>query len=120
MKIKFLYMREVVKDRGRLEHIITAIENVEEFTKDIDKETFVNSKILFFAVVKNIEIVGEAAYMLTKEYKQKHQIVPWLVIEKMRHVLVHGYYTISPDKVWETIEEDLPVLKKQIQTLLSE
>lgn len=42
MKIKFLYMREVVKDRGRLEHIITAIENVEEFTKDIDKETFVN------------------------------------------------------------------------------
>ena len=113
-------MREVVKDRGRLEHIITAIENVEEFTKDIDKETFVNSKILFFAVVKNIEIVGEAAYMLTKEYKQKHQIVPWLVIEKMRHVLVHGYYQIDPEILWETINHDLIELKEALLRYLQE
>lgn len=70
--------------------------------------------------MKNIEIVGEAAYMLTKDYKQNHQIVPWQVIEKMRHVLVHGYYTISPDKVWETVEVDIPILKKQIVALLLE
>ena len=84
-------MREAIKDRGRLEHMLAAIENVEEFTKDINLDDFVKSKVLFFAVVKNIEIVGEATYMLTKEYKQSHQSVPWLVIEKMRHVLVHGY-----------------------------
>ena len=75
-------MREEVKDRGRLEHMLTAIGNVEEFTKDVSKENFVNSKLLFFAVVKNIEIVGEATYMLTKEYKRSHPSIPWLVIEK--------------------------------------
>ena len=48
-------MREEVRDRGRLEHMLTAIGNVEEFTKDVSKESFVNSKLLFFAVVKNIE-----------------------------------------------------------------
>ena len=113
-------MREAIKDRGRLEHMLSAIENVEEFTKDITLDDFVKSKVLFFAVVKNIEIVGEATYMLTKEYKQSHQSVPWLVIEKMRHVLVHGYYTISPEKVWETVQEDIPVLKEQIIALLNE
>ena len=113
-------MREEVRDRGRLEHMLTAIENVEEFTENISLEEFMKSKVLFFAVVKNIEIVGEATYMLTKEYKQSHQSVPWLVIEKMRHVLVHGYYTISPEKVWETVQEDIPLLKEQIVALLNE
>ena len=69
-------MREVVRDRGRLEHMLTAIENVEEFTENISLEEFLKSKVLFFAVVKNIEIVGEATYMLTKEYKQSHTSVP--------------------------------------------
>ena len=113
-------MRETVRDKGRIEHMLTAIANVEEFTNGVNAEEFVNSKVLFFAVVKNIEIVGEATYMLTKEFKESHQSIPWLVIEKMRHVLVHGYYTISPEKVWETVQEDLPVLKKQLIDLLAE
>ncbi len=56
-------MRERIKDLGRLEHMLTAIENVEEFTKNVSLDDFLKSKILFFAVVKNIEIVGEATYM---------------------------------------------------------
>ena len=113
-------MRETVRDRGRIEHMLSAIGNVEEFTKDVTAEDFANSKILFYAVVKNIEIVGEATYMLTQEFKDAHQSIPWLVIEKMRHVLVHGYYTISPEKVWGTVQEDLPILKKQLSALLAE
>lgn len=111
-------MREQIKDKGRIEHMMSAIDNVEEFTKGITLGEFVNSKILFYAVVKNIEIVGEAAYMLTKEFKQTHQSIPWQVIEKMRHVLVHGYYTISPEIVWSTVQEDIPSLKKQLINLL--
>lgn len=112
-------MREVIRDKGRIEHMLSAINNVEEFTKGITKDDFVNSKIVFYAVVKNIEIVGEATYMLTNEFKNSHQSVPWQVIEKMRHVLVHGYYTISPEKVWETVQNDLPLLKEQLLGLLS-
>lgn len=101
-----------------MRHILAAIENVEEFTCNVSLEDFVNSKILFYAVVKNIDIVGEATYMLTDEFKKNHDNDPWNVIEKMRHVLVHGYYTISPEKVWETVQEDIPLLKKQINELL--
>lgn len=82
--------------------MITAIDNVAEFTENVSLEEFINSKILFFAVVKNIEIVGEATYMLTKEFKLSHNSIPWQIIEKTRHVLVHGYYTISHETVWET------------------
>ena len=100
--------------------MLAAIANVEEFTNGVSAEEFVNSKVLFFAVVKNIEIVGEATYMLTKEFRESHQSIPWLVIEKMRHVLVHGYYTVSPEEVWKTVQEDLPVLKEQLANLLAE
>ena len=93
-------MREAVKDRGRIEHMLSAINNVEEFTTNVNAEEFVESKLLFYAVVKNIEIIGEASYMLTKEFKQSYSNIPWQIMEKMRHVLVHGYYTISPKKVW--------------------
>jgi uncharacterized protein with HEPN domain len=113
-------MREAVKDRGRIEHMLFAINNVEEFTANISEEEFAESKILFYAVVKNIEIIGEASYMLTKEFKQSHSNIPWQIMEKMRHVLVHGYYTIFPKKVWETVQEDLPILKLQLTNLLAE
>lgn len=112
-------MREQIKDSGRIQHMLTAIENIEEFTSGISHEEFINSKILFFAVVKNIEIIGEATYMLTPQYKQAHNIVPWQIIEKMRHVLVHGYYTISAETIWETIQNDIPMLKEQIMELIS-
>jgi uncharacterized protein with HEPN domain len=113
-------MREAVRDKGRIEHMLAAIANVEEFTNGVSAEEFVNSKVLFFAVVKNIEIVGEATYILTKEFRESHQSIPWLVIEKMHHVLVHSYYTVSPEKVWKTVQEDLPVLKEQLANLLAE
>ena len=113
-------MREVVKDRGRLEHMLTAIANVEEFMKGVTEDEFLKSKILFFAVVKNIEIVGEATYMLTREFKQTHPSIPWTVIEKMRHVLVHGYYTVDPESLWETIEKDIPELKPWIERYIEE
>ena len=114
-------MREKVNDRGRLEHILTAIKNVEEFMEGRDYEHFMNDKILYFAIVKNVEIVGEAAYMLSLEFKAEHADTPWDQIEKMRHVLVHGYYQILPEVLWLTVKDDLPALKANVERyLLSE
>lgn len=78
-------------------------------------------KILLFSLgfVKYIEIIGEAVYMLAKEFCAAHPEVEWDVIEKMRHVLVHGYYTIKPEQVWETINTDIPVLEFQIEELIA-
>lgn len=113
-------MRETIRDKGRLEHILLNIGYVEQFSAGKTCEDLQNDKLLLFGIVKAVEIVGEAVYMLTKEFKNSHPEVPWLVIEKMRHVLVHGYYTIRPEKIWETIQTDLPELKGIIKQYLIE
>jgi len=110
-------MRERIRDKGRLEHILQAIDNAIEFTKSVVFEDFTNDRKLFFAVVKNIEIIGEASYMLSKEFKATNSNVEWDAIIKLRHVLVHGYYHISEERVWKIIQKDLLPLKEQIQTL---
>ena len=113
-------MREPIRDRSRLEHIQTAINYILSFTKDKTLDELSSDKILFFAVVKNIEIIGEAAYKLSEPYRSMHRETPWAYIIKMRHVLVHDYYQISPREVWKVIFEDLAPLAEQINKYLTE
>lgn len=113
-------MREPVRDKGRLEHILYAITNVEEYTNGITQEVLINDKIRLHATVYNIQIVGEASYKLTKEFKEAHTETPWAMIEKMRHILVHDYYQINNDVLWSVITEDMAPLKKQIAEYLTE
>ena len=110
-------MREKIRDKGRLEHILESIANVIEFTKNSTFEDLINEKILYFAVVKNIEIIGEASYKLSKEFKTINDNIEWETIIGLRHVLVHGYYQINAEKVWKIIQKDLLPLKDKIQML---
>ena len=66
-------MREKPKDNTRLRHMLEAINNIIEFTTDVTFEEYTRNKILRFAVIKNLEIVGEAAYLITKEFREEHQ-----------------------------------------------
>jgi uncharacterized protein with HEPN domain len=107
-------MKEQVRDLGRLEHIITAVENIEDFTVDMTFAQFKADKRTYFAVVKNIEIIGEAVYKLTNEFKDSEPELPWTLMKKMRHVLVHDYYNISAEIVWDVVKVDLPSIKPQL------
>lgn len=111
-------MRERIKDRGRLEHILAAINVLLDYKDKYSFEEARQNPIVFFGFVKHIEIIGEAVYMLTKAFREEHPEIEWDVIEGMRHVLVHGYYTIRPEQVWLTIETDIPALKPQIEKLV--
>lgn len=113
-------MREKPKDNGRLLHIQTAINNINEFLEGKNAEDFLLDKLLYFAVVKNMEIIGEAAYMLTNDFKENHKEIIWKDIIKMRHILVHGYYQIDSSIVWATIINDLPTLSKHIESYIKE
>jgi uncharacterized protein with HEPN domain len=112
-------MREPIRDKERLEHIVEAIDNIFSFAKGKTVEDLDNEKILFYAVVKNIEIIGEAAFRLTKEFRQQHSETPWSSIVVMRHVLVHDYYQIKSKEVYKVINEDLQPLHDQIVRYLS-
>ena len=76
--------------------------------------------MMFYAVVKNIEIIGEAAYRLTKRYRQAHAETDWDGITKLRHVLVHDYYQINVKTVWDVIQHELPLLLTQVTRYIAE
>lgn len=113
-------MREPVKDPARLEHMQDAIGRILDFVKGKTKDELQNDSILYYAVVKNIEIIGEAAYMLTPEFKDAHPNTQWKIIVGMRHFLVHGYYEVDAEEVWNVVEKDLQPLKEQIENYLKE
>jgi len=110
-------MREKIRDKGRLEHILESIDYIIDFIKGISFEDFKADMKLRFAIIKNIEIIGEASYMLSKELREQHPEISWRKIINSRHVLVHGYYQIKLEIIWEIIQKDLLPLREQIQTL---
>ena len=112
-------MREKPKDNDRLLHMVEAINNILEFVNGKSFEDYKNDKILRFAIIKNLEIVGEAAYLLTKEFKNNHDFIEWNDIIGMRHILVHSYYQIKDEIIWATIETELKPLKVKILGLLN-
>ena len=112
-------MRESECDKGRLMDIILAADNIISFTNELSLEELSVDKLRYFAVVKNVEIIGEASYMLSSDFKEAHNDIPWNDIIKMRHVLVHGYASVLPELLWQTALEDVPKLKVQIEALLN-
>ena len=103
-----------------MEHILEAIDRVLDFAEGKTKEELETDKMRFYGIVKNIEIVGEAAYKLTKIYRKEHPETPWNDIVKMRHVLIHDYFQIDEDAVIYVIEENLRPLREQVARYLAE
>ncbi len=112
-------MREPQRDKGRLEDIIEAASNVAQFVDGISYEEFLSDKLHYYAILKNVEIIGEAAYMLSPEFKETHGGIRWSSIVKMRHILVHGYASILPEILWQTAISDVLELKAQITSILN-
>ena len=88
-------MREHKRDKGRLEDIRQFAINVETIIDGITYDEFVNDIRVYYSVMKNVELIGEAANMLTRDFREKHTELPWRLIVKMRNVLVHGYAQVS-------------------------
>lgn len=100
--------------------MLEAIDRIFEFVNEKAKNELQGDSILYYAVVKNIEIIGEAAYMLSAEFRDAHPSTPWKIIVGMRHFLVHGYYEVDAEEVWNVVEKDLQPLKAQIISYLKE
>lgn len=113
-------MREPIRDKGRLEHIAQAIEHVLDYMAGKSFDELSENKIGYYGIIKCIEIVGEASYKLSLQFKTAHPETPWNVIEKMRHVLVHGYYQVNPEDIQSVIKYDLDPLREQVNRYLAE
>lgn len=94
-----------------IEHIIDSIKNIEQFMKNVKKEDFFKNKEKQSAVVRQIEIIGEAVKNLPEDFRNKHKDVPWKDIAGMRDKLMHHYFGVNLEIVWKTTKEDIPYLK---------
>ena len=113
-------MRERSRDKGRLEDIVEYSNHVTEIIKETDYNSFLSDIRVYYSVIKNVEIVGEAAFMLTKAFKAEHPDTPWKMIESMRHILVHDYASINSETLFDTACNDIPVLREQAERYLAE
>ena len=113
-------MRERSRDKGRLEDIIEYSTNVTNLIEGYSLEALIADKRTYYSVMKNIEVVGEAAYMLTKAFKMSHPEIPWKVVQGMRHVLVHDYANVVSATLYDTAVNDMQPLRQQVERYLTE
>lgn len=113
-------MREPLRDRERLEHILAAIDRVARYTSGKTYDDLVADDMMYYAVVKNIEIIGEAANMLTSDFQNVHPEVPWKNVKGMRNYIVHEYFQIDDLVVWDVVTNSLVELREHIVRYISE
>jgi uncharacterized protein with HEPN domain len=110
-------MRSSIGDKERLAHILDSINEIEQAAAGMSKEEFLNNHVVRIAVVKWLEIIGEAANYITLETKSKANDLPWHQIIAFRNVAVHEYFGVEYEVVWKILETDLQQLKTEIERL---
>lgn len=113
-------MRERIKDKMRLEHIAEAIQRLQTYAGDLSEQELEQDVLRYYGIVKNIEIIGEAARMLTEQFKLAHPEVEWRSISDMRNFLVHEYFQVDSEVVFSVIHNEIPELQTHITHYLSE
>lgn len=106
-----------------LNHILQGILRIQSYTDSMDETEFLTDEKTQDAVIRNFEVIGEAARNIEQrypEYAKTHSSIPWRSVYEMRNALAHGYFKIDIEVVWRTIEIDLPIIESQIKTLISE
>ncbi|MBI2599668.1 DUF86 domain-containing protein [Candidatus Daviesbacteria bacterium] len=101
-----------------LQDIVESISKIEEYTKDLSFEDFSKDWKTIDAVVRNLEIIGEAANNIPKEAVAEHKGIPWHLMVSMRNKVLHEYFGVDVEILWKTIKEDLLKLKEQIAKLI--
>ena len=100
-----------------LDDILDSINAIQEFSKGMKKKELLSNRLKQSAIVREIEIMGEAVKNIPSSFREKHPDIPWAKIAGMRDIIIHGYFRVDLDAVWNVIEKDLPSLKKGIEKI---
>ncbi len=106
------------KDKAYLQDMLDAIHDIRVFMKSVGEKEFFKNKEKQYAVIRGLEILGEASKNISKELKEKYPDIPWRDIAGMRDKLIHMYFGVKIELVMETVLHKLPVLGKQLKTIL--
>ena len=100
-----------------LEDILLAIQKIGRYTSQMDHEAFLRDELVIDGVARNLEIIGEAVRQLSEEFRRVHSQIPWTQIAGLRNRIVHDYFGLDLEIIWEIIQHDLPELEKKVRAL---
>ena len=105
-------------DTVYLRHILDAIQQIEVYVRDVNYQELCQNRMLQDAVVRQLEIVGEASRNLSEVFRIQHQEIPWSEIIGMRHKIAHDYFNVDLLTVWDTVKTDIQPLKDWVESIL--
>ena len=101
-----------------LEHILDRANKIIQFTQGMTENDFLDDEKTQSAVIRELEVIGEATKRISENYKNSNTEIPWKLMSGMRDVLIHDYEGVDPYTVWDTIQQNIPILIEQIKKLL--
>ena len=101
-----------------LRHILESIEAIEEYITDISEEEFLENRQKQDAIIRRLEIIGEAVRNLPEEFQKQYAFISWNKVMGLRNILIHHYFGIDLEIIWDTVTKSLPQFKEQIKSLL--
>lgn len=104
----------------RLHHILEATGHISDFIEGVSSEEFENNYEKQSAVIRQFEIIGEAAGKLSFAFTERHKEIDWPKVVSMRHKMIHDYFEVNISIIWDTAIDDVPLLKKQVQKILND
>jgi uncharacterized protein with HEPN domain len=100
-----------------IDHILVCIRKILDYTKEVSQSEFERNELIQDAVIRNIEIIGEASKKISKDLKSTFHEIPWREISAMRDKLIHDYMGVDKEVVWKTIKEDIPFIQSLMQKI---
>ncbi len=101
-----------------LKHILESIDAIEEYTQNLSEKAFLENPEKQDAIIRRLEVLGEAVKNLPDEFKQQHSDIAWNKAMATRNILIHNYFGVDLEIVWDTVLKSLPEFKDQIKNLL--
>ena len=105
-------------DLAYLSHIMQCIKKIKRYTRGQTKQKFAENELLQDAVIRNIEIIGEASKNITLDFRKKNSQIPWKEIAGMRDKLIHHYMGVDIEMIWNTVKQDIPFLDKELKEII--
>ncbi|MBA7620365.1 hypothetical protein ES703_27714 [subsurface metagenome] len=107
-------------DMAFIEHVLDSINAIEKFSKNITKKELISNRLKQSAIIREIEIIGEAVKNISNRTKERHKEVAWKEIIGTRDKIIHHYFGVDMNIIWKILREDLPELKRQMQNIKKE
>ena len=100
-----------------IEHVLDSINAIKEFSRDISKEELISNRLKQSALIREIEIIGEAVRNISEDLKRKNKEIGWKDIVGARDKMIHHYFSIDMNIIWKIVKNDIPILEKQMQVI---